>query len=355
MSVMADSPSTSKSISSAPLGRTGPIVSRLGLGTMTFGAETDEGDAFDQLDTFVDAGGTFVDTADVYAQGESERIIGRWLSMREHNDLVVATKGRFDPPAGSAGASRRSIVRSVDASLDRLGIDAIDLYFVHGWDQHTPVTETLDALAGLVRSGKIHSIGWSNVTGWQLAQILAEARHGGLISPCVVQPQYNLLDRGIEFEVLPCCLDNDISITPWSPLGGGWLTGKYSRDGRPSGASRLGEDPDRGVEAYDTRNTEFTWGILDAVDHVARQHQRTMGQVALAWLLTRPAVASVLLGARTVGQLRDNLATTTIDLTTKDITELTSASAPGLAPYPYGMVEEFCDVPYWRQLGTAST
>jgi len=355
MSVMADSPSTFTSISSAPLGRTGPIVSRLGLGTMTFGAETDEENAFDQLDTFVEAGGTFIDTADVYAQGESERIIGRWLSMRDNNDLVVATKGRFGPPGGSAGASRRSIVRSVNASLDRLGIDAIDLYFVHGWDQHTPVTETLDTLAGLVRSGKIHSIGWSNVTGWQLAQILAEARHGGLISPCVVQPQYNLLDRGIELEVLPCCLDNDISITPWSPLGGGWLTGKYSRDDRPTGVSRLGEDPNRGVEAYDTRNTEFTWRILDAVRRIAERHEATMGQVALAWLLTRPAVASVLLGARTVDQLGDNLAATTIELSAQDLAELTTVSAPGLAPYPYAMIEEFCDVPHWRQLGTAST
>jgi aryl-alcohol dehydrogenase-like predicted oxidoreductase len=117
-------------------------------------------------------------------------------------------------------------VRSVDASLTRLGVDAIDTYFVHGWDQHTPVLETLDTLAGLVRSGKIHSIGWSNVTGWQLAQIMTEARLNGLVAPCVVQPQYNLLDRSIELEVLPCRLDNDISITPWSPLGGGWLTGK---------------------------------------------------------------------------------------------------------------------------------
>ncbi len=338
----------------APLGRTGPIVSRLALGTMTFGVETEPDDAFAQLDAFVEAGGTFIDTADVYGQGESERIVGRWLADRDHDDLLIATKGRFAPPAGSAGGSRRSIVRSVEGSLDRLDVEAIDLYFVHGWDQHTPVAETLDTLAGLVRSGKIHSIGWSNVTGWQLGQILTEARLGGHIAPCVVQPQYNLLDRGIELEVLPCCLDHDVSITPWSPLAGGWLTGKYSRDERPTGASRLGDDPNRGVEAYDGRNTDRTWSILDVASDIAARHGRPMGHVAIAWLLTRPAVASVLLGARTINQLRDNLVAGTIELTAEEVDQLTAASAPGLPPYPYAMVEEFCDVPHWRQLGTAS-
>lgn len=349
---MAESNSPPTAMSNAPLGRTGPIVSRLALGTMTFGAETDQDGAFDQLDTFVDAGGTFIDTADVYAHGESERIIGRWLADRDHDDVVISTKGRFNPPAGSAGGSRRSLVRSVDASLDRLGIDAIDVYFVHGWDQHTPVLETLDTLASLIRAGKIHSIGWSNVTGWQLAEILTEARHGGLISPCVVQPQYNLLDRWIELEVLPCCLDHDISITPWSPLGGGWLTGKYSREERPTGASRLGDDPNRGVEAYDERNTERTWTILDAVHDVAERRDRPMGQIAIAWLLTRPSVAAVLLGARTTAQLHDNLAAATVDLTSQDLSELTTASAPGLPPYPYEMIEEFSGIPHWKELGT---
>jgi aryl-alcohol dehydrogenase-like predicted oxidoreductase len=349
---MTDTAPFSISLPTAPLGRTGPIVSRLALGAMTFGAEADQRVAYEQLDVFVEAGGTLIDTADVYAAGESERIIGRWLADRDRPDVLIATKGRFAPPAGSAGASRRGLVRSVDASLARLGIEAIDTYFVHGWDQHTPVAETLDTLAGLVRSGKIHSIGWSNVTGWQLAQILTEARLNGLVTPCVVQPQYNLLDRGIELEVLPCCLDNDISITPWSPLGGGWLTGKYSRASRPTGESRLGDDPDRGVEAYDTRNSDRTWNILDTVRDVAQRHERPMGQVAIAWLLTRPAVASVLLGARTVDQLRDNLDATTIELTDRDLGDLTFVSAPGLPPYPYKMIEEFCEVPHWKQLRT---
>lgn len=355
MTLMTDAPSTTASMPSAPLGRTGPSVSRLALGAMTFGNETDEAAAFDQLDAYTGAGGTFIDTADVYADGESERIIGRWLADRQPSEIIVATKGRFAPPAGSAGASRRALVRSVDASLDRLGVEAIDLYFVHGWDQHTPVADTLDTLAGLVRAGKLHSIGWSNVTGWQLAEIVLEARHRGLIAPCVFQPQYNLLDRGIELEVLPCCVDHGLSVTPWSPLGGGWLTGKYARDERPTGPTRLGDDPARGVEAYDGRNTDRTWEVIAELRSIAERHGRPMGQVAIAWLLTRPAVASVLLGARTTAQLVDNLGALTVELSDDEVQALTTASAPGLPPYPYGMIEDFCAVTHWRDLGTHST
>jgi len=178
---MSDPSSTRTStLPTADLGRGGPIVSRLALGTMTFGVETDEADAHRQLDTFVDAGGTLIDTADVYADGESERIVGRWAAARGGvDDPVVATKGRFAPPPGSHGASRRTLVRSVDASLRRLGTDAIDLYHVHGWDVHTPVHETLDTPGSLVRAGKIHDIGWSTVTGRQLQQILSTAELGG--------------------------------------------------------------------------------------------------------------------------------------------------------------------------------
>ena len=340
----------------ADLGPGGPIVSRLALGTMTFGVETDERDAHRQLDTFVAAGGTFIDTADVYGNGESERIIGRWASGRGGvDDLIVGTKGRFAPPAGSHGASRRSIQRSVDASLQRLGLDAIDVYFVHGWDEHTPIVETLDALSSLVRAGKIHHIAWSNVTGWQLQQILTTAGLGGHVSPIAVQPQYNLLDRGIELEVLPCCLDAGLAIAPWSPLGGGWLTGKYDREARPVGDTRLGEDPDRGVEAYDGRNTDRTWRIIDEVVAIAGAHDRPAGHVAIAWLLSRPGVASVLLGARTLAQLDDNLAAADLVLTDAQLDRLTTLSAIDLPPYPYGMIEDFCDVGVWKRLGTAAT
>ncbi|MGL5927355.1 MAG: aldo/keto reductase [Dermatophilaceae bacterium] len=344
-------PTTSDRMPHAQLGAGGPFVSRLALGTMTFGAETDEGEAFAQLDAFVAAGGTLVDTADVYGAGQSERIVGRWLAERNPS-VIVATKGRFASPAGSPGGSRRSLVRSLDASLARLGTDAVDLYLVHGWDPDTPVEQTLDTLTAQVRAGKIHHVGWSNVTGWQLQRILTTARLGGYVVPGVIQPQYNLLDRGIELEVLPCCLEEEVALTPWSPLGGGWLTGKYHRDRRPTGATRLGEDPGRGVEAYDVRDTDRTWAVLDAVAEIAERHQRPMGQVAIAWLLGRPGVASVLLGARTVAQLRSSLHAVEFELSQAEHDQLTAVSAPGLPPYPYGMIEQACDVTHWRRLRT---
>ena len=337
----------------ALLGRSGLNVSRLALGAMTFGVESAEDVAFSQLDLFREAGGTLIDTADVYGDGESERIIGRWLADRRPAETIVSTKGRFSPPAGSAGASRRAIIRSVDASLGRLAIDAIDVYFIHGWDSDTPIAETLDTLSALVRAGKIHHVGWSNVTGWQLASIVTTARLGGYVVPCALQPQYNLLDRGIETELLPCALDEGLGVTPWSPLGGGWLTGKYRPEQRPTGATRLGEDPARGVEAYDTRNTRRTWEVLEVVDEIARRHDATMAEISIAWLLSRPGITSVLLGARTVDQLTDTLGAAAINLEVDDLDASTAVSAPGLPPYPYGMIEDFCDVQHWRLLQTS--
>lgn len=354
---MTDSASSSATGDHQPtatnrLGPSGLRVSKLGLGTMTFGVETDQAGAFAQLDLYHERGGTFVDTADVYAAGESERIVGRWLADRRPDDVIVATKGRFAPPAGSSGGSRRALVRSVDASLGRLGVEAIDLYFVHGWDQDAPVAETLGVLSDLVAAGKIHHLGWSNVTGWQLSEIVVTARLAGLMQPCVVQPQYNLLDRGIETEVLPACLVHGLAITPWSPLGGGWLTGKYTSHMRPTGATRLGEDPERGVEAYDTRNNRRTWDIVDVLTDIARHHDRPMSHIAIGWLLSRPGVAAVLLGARTTAQLAENLGAVDVQLTDVELERLTAASAPGLPPYPYGMIQESCQVDVWQQLGT---
>ncbi len=348
-------PETPDRLPTRPLGPSGLSASILTLGAMTFGAETDEQEAFRQLDRFRSTGGSMIDTADGYAGGESERIVGRWLADRRPDDVLVATKGRFAPPSGSSGASRRGLVRAVDASLRRLGIDAIDLYLVHGWDVDAPVAETLGTLTDLVAAGKIHHVGWSNVTGWQLSEIVTTARLERLVPPCVIQPQYNLLDRGIEPEVLPACLANGLGVTPWSPLGGGWLTGKYSADRRPSGTTRLGEDPGRGVEAYDGRNTDRTWRVIDALTAVAADHGRPPGHIAIAWLLNRPGVASVLLGARTVEQLEQNLGAASVELDDDQMARLTAASAPGLPPYPYGMIEDFCGVEVWRRLGTAAS
>ena len=344
------------SMTQSTLGRGGPRVSWLGLGTMTFGVETDEVVAHEQLDAYVRHGGTFVDTADVYGAGESERIIGRWIERRGGiDDLVLATKGRFGPAPDSHGASRRSLTRALEGSLERLGLDAVDLYLVHGWDPHTPVVRTLETLGDLVARGRIRHVGWSNVTGWQLQRIVSTARHEGLPVPVALQPQYNLLDRGIELEVLPCCLEEEIGLTPWSPLGGGWLTGKYRRGERPAGASRLGEDPARGVEAHALRDTERTYRILDVQRALAERLGCSPAHVALAWLRSRPGVASVLLGARTLGQLAHDLEAADLVLDEAAMTALSEVSAPGLPPYPYGMLEELCEMDVWRRLATRAT
>lgn len=336
-----------------PLGRTGPIVSRFALGTMTFGSETSEKEAFNQLDLFVEHGGNFIDTADVYSGGGSETIIGKWGKARGGlDDLVLATKGRFAPPAGSFGASRRSLIRSVEACLKRLQVEAIDVYYIHGRDKDTDILETLSTLDDLVRSGKIHYTAWSNLTGWQLQRIITTARAYNLPVPTALQPQYSLLERGIEWEVLPCCLEEGVGLAPWSPLAGGWLTGKYNADIRPTGATRLGEDPNRGVEAYDIRNTEKTHRVLAVLDDIAKQHQRPMSDIALAWLGEKPGVSSILLGARTAQQLKANLSAANVTLPDKHIAELDAVSAPGLPAYPYGFQEPWSGMEVWEKLRT---
>jgi len=236
------------------LGRSGCAVSALTLGTMTFGQETDEAGSHAQLDSFVEAGGTLIDTADVYTAGGSEEIIGRWLARRPaqvRDRVVLATKGRFatGEDANDAGLSRRHLTRALDASLRRLGVDHVDLYQLHAFDPLTPYEETLRFLDDAVRSGKVGYTGLSNFAGWQLQGYVDVARRDGLPVPVTLQPQYNLLVREIEWEIVPAAQANGLGLLPWSPLGGGWLTGKYRRDERPSGATRLGEDPDRGVEA----------------------------------------------------------------------------------------------------------
>jgi aryl-alcohol dehydrogenase (NADP+) len=335
------------------LGRGGPFVSELGLGTMTFGAETGEAEAHQQLDLFFDRGGTFIDTADIYSDGESELIVGRWLASRKPDNAIIATKGRFLPPPGSSGASRRGITKALDKSLQRLGVDAIDVYYVHAWDPAANLLDTISALDAAVTAGKVHNVGWSNTTGWQLQRIVDTARHAGLVQPVVYQPQYNLLDRVIEWELLPLCIEEGIAVCPWSPLGGGWLTGKYQRDQAPNGPTRLGEDPGRGVEAYHKRNNERVWGIIEAAHEIASETGAWIGAVALRWLLTRPGVTSVLLGARTAEQLQQSLAAADLALDAGHVTRLTEVSAPGLPDYPYGMLEKGCGVDMWRKLGTS--
>jgi aryl-alcohol dehydrogenase-like predicted oxidoreductase len=323
------------------LGGSGTLVSALCLGTMTFGAETDEKGAFAQLDRFVEVGGNFLDTADVYSRGAAETIVGGWLRERPgvRERLVIATKGRFPMGEGpnDAGLSRVHLSRALDASLRRLGVDNVDLYQAHAWDPLTPIEETLGFFDDAVRAGKIRYAGVSNFIGWQLQKAAMLTQQRGLAPIVTLQPQYNLLARDIELEVIPVCLNEGIGVLPWSPLAGGWLTGKYERDTWPQGATRLGENPHRGVEAYERRNNARTWQIVDALRVLAeRRADVSMGVLAIAWLLGRPAVSSVILGARTLDQLDDTLRAATVRLTEEEARILDEVSSPLVADYPYG-------------------
>src|SRR5438874_1513665 len=323
------------------LGRSGCAVSSLALGTMTFGAETEEPEAHRLLDRFLEAGGTLVDTADTYGEGRSEEIIGRWFASRPAEitgRVVLATKGRFpldDAPNGS-GLSARHLTRALDASLRRLGLDAVDLYQAHAFDPWTPLEETLRTLDGFERAGKVRYWGLSNFTGWQLTKAVHLARALNAAGPVTLQPQYSLLVREIEWEIVPAAMDAGLGLLPWSPLGGGWLSGKYRRDERPAGITRLGEDPNRGMEAYDRRGTRRTWEVIDAVQKVARERDVSMAEIALAWVTSRPAVTSTILGARTVAQLETNLRSADLRLTAEEIRTLDAASDPRASDYPYG-------------------
>jgi aryl-alcohol dehydrogenase (NADP+) len=294
-----------------------------------------------QLDRFVEAGGTFVDTADVYSAGESERIIGGWLASRPADvteGIVLATKGRFPTAAdpNGAGLSARHLTRALDASLGRLRVETVDLYQAHAWDPVTPLEETLQAMDGFVRAGKIRYYGFSNFTGWQLTKAVRLAAELRLAGPVTLQPQYSLLVREIEWEIVPAALDAGLGLLPWGPLGGGWLTGKYKRDQRPTGATRLGEDPGRGMEAWDRRGTDRTWDVIDAVQGIAEARGISMAEVALAWVTDRPAVTSTILGARTLEQLDTNLKAAGLHLTPEETAALDAASDPHPADYPYG-------------------
>ena len=327
------------------LGNSGTVVSEHALGTMTFGAEADESASHGIVDAYFEAGGNFIDTADVYGgasgAGASEEIVGRWLKVRptDSNRAVIATKGRFPMGEGpnDLGTSRSHLRVALDASLSRLGVEHVDLYQMHAWDAITPLEETLRFLDDAVAAGKIGYYGFSNYLGWQLTKAVHVARAHGWSPPVTLQPQYSLLVRDIEHEIVPAALDAGVGLLPWSPLAGGWLSGKYERDTPPTGATRLGEDPKRGMEAWDARNAQDrTWRVIDAVRDLAQERGVSAAQIALAWLGRQPAVTSVILGARTLVQLHDNLAAVDLELTAAELQHLTDVSAPEMGDYPYG-------------------
>jgi aryl-alcohol dehydrogenase-like predicted oxidoreductase len=313
------------------LGRTGLEVSELALGTMTFGNETDQPTAHQILDEYTAAGGNFIDTADTYQFGGSEEIIGSWLKTSHRDDLVIATKAYGEMAADGPvnGAGRKHLMRAVEASLKRLGTDYIDLYQIHVFDDATPFEETLSTLDRLVSSGKVRFVGASNYTGWQLQKSIDLARQHGWEPFVSLQPLYNLLERDAELELLPICRNEGLGLIPWSPLGGGWLTGKYSRGNTQAPtAGRLADQQDDA--------TEFTWQVVEAVSALAQQAGKTPSQVALRWLLQQPGVTGPILGVRTVEQLRDNLGATGWSLEVEQLEELTRVSDRPL-PYPYAL------------------
>ncbi|WP_274034391.1 aldo/keto reductase [Streptomyces sp. MMBL 11-1] len=328
------------------LGRSGLRVSELCLGTMTFGQDTDEAAAHRILDTFTAAGGTFVDTADVYNHGVSEEIVGRWLKGRRRDDLVIATKvfGTMGESPNAGGLSRKHIVSAVEASLRRLGTDHIDLYQTHVWDATTPVEETLSTLDTLVKAGKVRYLGASNVSASQLQRSQDLADRNGWERYVSLQPLYNLLAREIEWELVPVSAAEGVGIIPWSPLQGGWLTGKYRRGmtAAAPGTREARYQEELGREAWRERDNEETWRVVEAVVAVAGETGRTPAQTALRWLLGRPGVTAPIVGARTPEQLADSLGAVGWELTAEQAERLDAASARPL-PYPYDVLHRFRD------------
>jgi aryl-alcohol dehydrogenase-like predicted oxidoreductase len=323
------------------LGSSGCAVSALALGTLTFGNETDQATSFSQLDRFTEAGGTLVDSADVYADGRAEEIIGRWLAARPgRRELVVlATKGRFptDESPNGHGLSRRHLSLALEASLRRLTVAAIDLYQVHAWDPLTPLEETLRFLDDAVRAGKINYVGLSNFTGWQLQKAVDIGEFRGLSAPVSVQAQYNLLARAAEWEIVPACQAAGLGMLAWSPLASGWLTGKYQRGEPPPAGTRVVENADEGMRIWNQHGQAGqTWQVLDAVRTVAEGRGVSLAKVAIAWLMARPAVSSVILGARSMDQLTGNMAAAELTLTAEETQLLDQASDPPTPDYPYG-------------------
>ena len=329
------------------LGRSGLKISSLTLGTMTFGGRgvfaktgsTDLATARRQIDQCLDAGVNLFDTADIYSDGLSEEILGEAIEGRRDR-LLLASKARFrmGPGANDAGLSRQHLIAACEASLKRLRTDVIDLYQLHEIDGLTPVEETMLALDQLVREGKVRYVGVSNFSAWHLMKSLGVAERDHLVRPVSQQIHYTLQAREAEYELVPASIDQGLGILVWSPLAGGLLSGKHRRgQATPEGTRQLAQWTEPPV-----RDTEKLYDIIEVLVEVGAAHDASAAQVALAWLLGRPAVASVVIGARTEAQLADNLKAADLVLSAEERTRLDAVSAPPLL------------YPYWHQANTAS-
>jgi len=310
-----------------------------GKGRFAFVGRTNAADASRMVDMALDAGVNLLDTSDIYSTGVSEEILGQTIKGKRDN-VLIATKARFPMGAGpnDAGLSRHHLIRACDASLSRLGVDHIDLYQVHEWDGLTPVEETMAALDSLVTSGKVRYIGVSNFCGWQLMKALAAADRAGSARFVSQQIHYTLEAREAEYELVPISLDQGLGILVWSPLAGGLLSGKYRRGQTPAEGGR----DFAGWKEPPIRDESRLYDIIELLVKIGEEHGTSAAEVALAWLLRRPAVASIVIGATNEAQLQTNLKSVELSLTDDDMERLNSASK---LPLLY---------PYWHQALTAS-
>lgn len=326
------------------LGRSGLKVSPLCLGTMTFGTEwgwgSEENVARAIFDRYLQAGGNFVDTADMYTMGKSEEMIGRFLKDTNSRDSVVlATKFTFNGQPGnpnSGGNGRKNIYRAIEASLRRLQTDFVDLYWLHCWDRVTPVDEVVSTLTDLVRDGKIRYFGFSDTPAWYVARAQTIAEREGKERLIALQLEYSLIERNIEREHIPVAQELGLGICPWSPLAGGFLSGKYKRDGATGqGEGRLETTKTSGNPAFD-RFKEQNWKILDVFLDVAKKIGRPPAQVALNWVTTQPGITSTIIGATKVAQLEDNLRAIEFTIPGEQRKRLDEGSAiPAVHPYVF--------------------
>lgn len=326
------------------LGNTGLLVSDLCLGTMNFGMAEwgiDERASLGVIDAYLDAGGNFLDTADVYSAGNSERICSKALKGRRDR-IVLATKGHFpvvakfgDPPdhANAAGSSRRHLTLALEASLRRLETDYIDLYQVHCWDEHTPIHETLATLDQFVKSGKVRYVGLSNFDSWQIVEARQLCIRFNWEPFITAQMQYSLANRDIERGVLPVCQRYGIGLLPWSPLGGGVLTGKYKGTGAAEATTRFGAIADVNNDWRKAFLNDRNLQIASTVKEIADSLRTNSSAVALQWLLRRPMVSSIIIGPKSVAQLKENLAASNLSLSEEQMERLHQVSKPHL-PYP---------------------
>jgi len=324
------------------LGPTGLAVSELALGTQTFGWGADAAAAHAIADCFLGEGGILFDTSSTYNSGASESILGSWMKERGcRGSVVVATKVFF--PTGSGpndfGLSRRHIIQSAEESLRRLQTDSIDLYQAHCYDASTPLEETLRAFDDLVRSGKVRYVGVSNFTPSQLVRSVCVAGARGWSTPVSLQAEYSLLVRSTEWELLPVCEEEGLALLAWSPLAGGWLSGKYQKGRAPDPGTRVGRG-DRWDDQPEQRENDQAWRVIDRLRDIARERGKTPSQVAINFLLRRSPLLIPILGARTLEQLRENLGSVGWQLAPEEIRALEQASAAPL-PYPYRFIEKY--------------